>query len=47
MFALHLRRRFDKGLNNFHNVYKKLVDSWILYDNSDESPRLIDEGENI
>ena len=42
-----IRRRFDKGLNNFHNVYKKLVDSWILYDNSDESPRLIDEGENI
>ena len=42
-----IRRRFDKGLNNFHNMYKKLVDSWILYDNSDESPRLIDEGENI
>ena len=41
-----IRRRFDKGLNNFHNVYKKLVDSWILYDNSDESPRLVDEGKN-
>jgi predicted ABC-type ATPase len=44
---LIIRRRFDKGLNNFHNVYKKLVDNWVLYDNSDESPRLIDEGENI
>ena len=42
-----IRRRFDKGLINFHNVYKKLVDNWVLYDNSDESPRLIDEGENI
>ncbi|MBN1904598.1 MAG: zeta toxin family protein [Deltaproteobacteria bacterium] len=42
-----IRRRFDKGLNNFHNVYKKLVDNWILYDNSDETPRLIDEGENL
>ena len=42
-----IRRRFDKGLNNFHNVYKKLVDSWVLYDNSGKIPRLIDEGENI
>ncbi len=41
-----IRRRFDKGLNNFHNVYKKLVDSWVLYDNSDEMPQLIDKGKN-
>jgi len=42
-----IRRRFDKGWNNFHNIYKKLVDAWILYNNSDESPRLIDEGKNL
>jgi predicted ABC-type ATPase len=42
-----IRRRFDKGLNNFHNVYKNLADSWILYDNSGKRPRLLDEGEII
>jgi len=39
-------RRFGKGWNNFHNIYKDLVDTWILYDNSGESPQLIDEGKN-
>ncbi len=41
-----IRRRFDKGWYNFHNIYKELVDSWVLYDNSGERPLLIDEGEN-
>ena len=41
-----IRRRFDKGWNNFHNIYKKLVDAWVLYDNSGESPQLIDEEKN-
>lgn len=39
-----IRRRFDKGWNNFHNVYKELVDSCVLYDNSAERPQLIGEG---
>ena len=43
---LVIRRRFDKGWNNFHNIYKRLVDAWVLYDNSGESPQLIDAGEN-
>jgi predicted ABC-type ATPase len=41
-----IHRRFDKGWNNFHNIYKDLVDAWVLYDNSGESPQLIDEGKN-
>jgi len=41
-----IRRRFDKGWNNFHNIYKRLVDAWALYDNSGEGPQLIDVGEN-
>ena len=41
-----IRRRFDKGLNNFHSMYKKLVDSWILYDNSGKRPNLIEKGIN-
>jgi hypothetical protein len=27
-----IRRRFDKGLNNFNNVYKNLVYSWVAID---------------
>lgn len=41
-----IRRRFGKGWNNFHDIYKKLVDAWVLYDNSGENPLLIDTGEN-
>ena len=39
-----IRRRFSQGLSNFSKIYCPLVDSWRLYDNSDESPRLIDQG---
>ena len=41
-----VHRRFDKGIRNFHNVYRALVDSWALYDNSGSSPRLIASGDN-
>ncbi|MEX2581568.1 MAG: zeta toxin family protein [Verrucomicrobiales bacterium] len=36
-----IRRRFHSGLANFHTVYKPLVDSWRLYDNSGALPILI------
>jgi predicted ABC-type ATPase len=42
-----VRRRFDAGLRNFNRVYRPLVDSWVLYDNSCEVPRLIAEGDNL
>lgn len=41
-----IRRRFGAGLRNFHNIYKEIVDSWVLYDNGGEQPRLIAAGEN-
>ena len=41
-----IRRRFDAGLHNFWKVYKTLVDEWMLYDNSGNSPVLIEEGIN-
>ena len=28
------RRRYAAGWRNFHERYKHLVDSWVLYDNS-------------
>jgi predicted ABC-type ATPase len=38
-----VRRRFEAGLRNFETVYRQLVDSWTLYDNVGESPRLVME----
>lgn len=44
--ALVINRRFAAGLKNFHAIYKKLVDEWALYDNSEGRPRLLEEGAN-
>jgi predicted ABC-type ATPase len=41
-----VRRRFDAGLRNFEDVYRRLVSSWALYDNSGPVPRLIASGDN-
>src|SRR5436853_1131671 len=41
-----VRRRFRAGLRNFHSIYSKLVDSWIIYDNSGSTWKNVDEGEN-
>jgi predicted ABC-type ATPase len=41
-----IRRRFVAGLKNFHEVYRKIVDGWTLYDNSGNIPRVIERGEN-
>lgn len=37
-----IRRRFKSGLENFHERYSKVVDSWALYDNYLRPPKLID-----
>jgi predicted ABC-type ATPase len=41
-----VRRRFKAGLANFRRIYSKLVDAWILYDNTGETPKVIAEGKN-
>ncbi len=41
-----IRRRFAAGLRNFHDIYKNVVDAWILYDNSGNVPKVIERGEN-
>jgi predicted ABC-type ATPase len=41
-----IRRRFDSGLRNFEEIYRRLVNSWALYDNSQPEPRLIASGDN-
>jgi predicted ABC-type ATPase len=40
-----IRRRFAHGIANFER-YKRLVDCWQLYDNSDTPAVLIEEGQN-
>lgn len=39
-----IKRRFKAGLELFHNHYKKCVDEWALYDNSDKQIILLKEG---
>lgn len=36
-----VRRRFDKSLPNFFRFYQPLVDSWVIFDNSKEEPKMI------
>ncbi len=36
-----VRRRFDKGISNFFHFYRPVVDRWIIFDNSKDSPELI------
>ena len=42
-----IRRRFYGGLQNFHEVYKPLVDSWVLYDNTGLERIRLDAGVNL
>jgi predicted ABC-type ATPase len=39
-----IRRRYDAGWKNFQEVYRDLVDSWVLYDNSGKGPVLLEAG---
>ena len=41
-----IRRRFDRGLKNFQHIYRRIVDTWQLYDASEWPPVLLDEGIN-
>jgi predicted ABC-type ATPase len=39
-------RRFDAGLRNSEDVYRKLVSTWVLYENSGPTPEFIASGDN-
>ena len=41
-----VRRRFGRGLRNFEDIYKRRVNSWVVYDNSGSVPKLIASGDN-
>jgi hypothetical protein len=36
--------RFTAGLHNFEEIYKEIVNEWVVYDNSSRTPVLIGEG---
>ena len=37
-------RRFDRGWANFEFKYRDMADAWAVFDNSKESPRLVEKG---
>ncbi|WP_244617439.1 zeta toxin family protein [Sulfurimicrobium lacus] len=41
-----IRRRFSGGIENFHSIYKPLVDAWLFYDNSGNEPIPLDWSES-
>ncbi len=41
-----IRRRFAAGWRNFQDHYRLLVDIWALYDNSGNTPVMLEWGEN-
>lgn len=40
-----LRRRFRLGLQNLFSLYRPLLNSWAIYDNSEQRPRKIAQGD--
>ena len=36
-----VRRRFGRSLPNFVRIYKPLADSWTIFDNSEDNPKII------
>ena len=37
-------RRFERSWNNFQRIYRPLANAWTVYDNSNENPRLLEQG---
>lgn len=41
--TVDVKRRFRRSIKNFLTVYEPLLDSWMLFDNSEEIPNLVAE----
>lgn len=39
-----VRRRFERGWQNFRSTYRPLADAWAVYDNSAEQFQILEEG---
>ena len=42
-----IRRRFHRSLEMLERKYKPIVDRWIVYDNMEKPPRIVDEGTKV
>ena len=42
-----VKRRFERSIANFFKLYRPLLDSWLLFDNSREKPILIAKKNNL
>ncbi|MCD6311745.1 MAG: Zeta toxin family protein, partial [Elusimicrobia bacterium] len=42
-----VQRRFKRSICNFFNLYLSLSDTWLLFDNSGENPKLIAKRDNL
>ena len=42
-----VRRRFDAGFDNFWHLYTASVDGWVLLDNTDRTPAIIETGGDL
>ncbi len=38
-------RRFSRGWDNFQTVYRPLADTWAVYDNTGDTPRLLERAQ--
>ena len=36
-----VKRRFERSIVNFFKIYRPLLDTWLLFDNSEREPKLI------
>jgi predicted ABC-type ATPase len=43
---IDVRRRFNRGLDNFFKIYEPILDAWMLFDNSRQEPVLIAKRNN-
>lgn len=38
-----VKRHVEKGLHNYHHVYKPLVSTWAMYNNLGIAPEIVEE----
>lgn len=38
-----VKRRFDKGLQNYYHIYKPIVNAWAMYNNLGIKPEIVEE----
>jgi len=42
-----IKRRFTRSIDNFFNMYRPLLDTWLLFNNAQKEPKLIAKKDNL